>query len=264
MYLEFNWRVNASSWTSWVRCGWGRGAGRRRPCPGRTSPAPGSPAPIRGEPCAHVTWCAAVIGHLEHVAEAQPTELGRHRGGAVAGHQVGGGSVAPHLHLQISTLVCSFVAIIIRNHLSFLLILPGANPVIRADSALFRMLRLTETIDKYDLDCWCIYKETFNLFTVKKPWFVEFPWGLLCGHFAIVHTHTSKCFWQLSFTYVITTSLRGWWWHFKKCLIRNVHDAHDTLYYCKENKEKSLSLTEGILGKNLQNIRGFIHTFRKW
>ena len=163
-----------------------------------------------------------------------------------------------------STLVCSFVAIIIRNHLSFLLILPGANPVIRADSALFRMLRLTETIDKYDLDCWCIYKETFNLFTVKKPWFVEFPWGLLCGHFAIVHTHTSKCFWQLSFTYVITTSLRGWWWHFKKCLIRNVHDAHDTLYYCKENKEKSLSLTEGILGKNLQNIRGFIHTFRKW
>ena len=49
-----------------------------------------------------MTWCAAVIGHLEHVAEAQPTELGRHRrGGVVAGHQVGGGAVAPHLHLEI-------------------------------------------------------------------------------------------------------------------------------------------------------------------
>ena len=80
-----------------------------------------------------------------------------------------------------------YVAEMIRNHLSSLLILPGANPVIRADSALFHM-RMTETIDKYDLDCWCIYKETFNLFTVK-PGLVEFPWGLLCGHFAIVHMH---------------------------------------------------------------------------
>ena len=101
MYLEINWRVNASSWTSWVRCGWGQEAGRRRPCPGRTSPAPGSPAPIRGGHCGHVTWCAAVIGHLEHVAEAQPTELGRHRGRGVAGHQVGGGAVSPHLHLEM-------------------------------------------------------------------------------------------------------------------------------------------------------------------
>ena len=48
-----------------------------------------------------MTWCAAVIGHLEHVAEAQPTELGRHRGRGVAGHQVGGGAVAPHLHLEM-------------------------------------------------------------------------------------------------------------------------------------------------------------------
>ena len=57
--------------------------------------------------------------------------------------------MAPHLHLEIlKYLVCVFVAEMIRNHLSSLLILPGPNPVIRADSALFHMLRMTETIDK--------------------------------------------------------------------------------------------------------------------
>ena len=38
-----------------------------------------------------------------------------------------------------------------------------------------------------------------------------------------------------------------------------MHNAHDTLYFGKENKQKSLSPTAGILGKNPQNIRGFIH-----
>ena len=71
-------------------------------------------------------------------------------------------------------MVCVFVAKMIRNHLSSLLILPGANPVIRADSALFHM-RMTESIDKnMILIVDVMYKETFNLFTVK-PGLVEFP-----------------------------------------------------------------------------------------